>query len=496
MSDISCSNFAQSIDQYIDCQFSLVANIIEPVVFYAPMVSFGGTQIAIPLIIVWMALGSLLFSVYFNFINFRFFKHAIHVVCGKYDNKQDAGEITSFQALTASLSGTVGLGNIAGVAIAISLGGPGAVFWMVLMGLLGMSSKFLEVALGVKYRQKSKENQEIFGGPMYYIKPAFDKIDGVFCGIKTSSLGRAMAIFFAVACIGGAIGGGNLFQANQAYQQAVAVTGGNESFLQSYGWAFGLFLAVLTGVVTLGGVRIIGSVTAKLIPFMALIYVGAGLLVIVMNVTAVPDALKMIVTQAFSAEAGVGALIGAILQGVKRASFSNEAGLGSAAIIYAATRTKSHIQQGFASMLGPFIDTVIICLVTALVIVLSGVYEDSQGIAGVEMTSKAFGEDIVVFPYILAVSVFLFAYSTLITWSYYAEKAVVYLFGERKIFVTLFRVTFLGFVVVGCTLELSNVVRASEALLFIMAIPNLIAMYLLAPEIKKDLGTYISKLKG
>ena len=484
---MSCSKeLISSFDQRVDCFVSGSADWLDSVVFYSiPL----GESISVPLILIWLAIGSVLFSVYFKFINFRFFKHAINVVLGKYDSKKQVGEISSFQALTASLSGTVGLGNIAGVAIAISVGGPGAVFWMVLMGLFGMCSKFLEVALGVKYRQEPKGGEEVFGGPMYYIKPALQKLN-------LTRLGVFLAGFFALACIGGALGGGNLFQANQAYQQVLMVTGGELSFLADKGWAFGLFLAFLTGIVTLGGVRVIGNVTGKLIPFMVCIYVLAGLAVILMNITALPDALVIIIKSAFSIEAGFGAMIGAMIQGIKRASFSNEAGLGSAAIIYAAAKTTSHIQQGLASMLGPFIDTVVICVVTALVIVLSGVYQTTDGLSGVAMTSNAFGQEISFFPYILALCVFLFAYSTLITWSYYAEKCIAYLFGNKKAFLTIFRIVFLAFVVVGCSLKLDNVVKLSEALMFIMAIPNLIAMYILAPEIKKDLNAYISQLRG
>lgn len=311
-----------------------------------------------------------------------------------------------------------------------------------------------------------------------------------------SKLGSIFAVIFAITCIGGSFGAGNLFQANQAYEQAVNVTGGEASFLVDNGWLFGLFLAFLTGIVTLGGVKIIGKVTCKLIPFMAILYIGAALAVIILNIGALPEALATIFKSALSPEAGIGALIGAIIQGVKRASFSNEAGLGSAAIIYAAARTGSHIQQGFASMLGPFIDTIVICLMTALVIVITGAYQDTEGMAGVELTSKAFGEEITVFPYILAISVFLFAYSTLLTWSYYAEKCVVYLFGECKAYIHIFRVIFLMVIVVGCSSQLEHIIRVSDALLFVMAIPNIIAMYLLAPEIKEDIKVYISKLKG
>lgn len=493
----SCPELSGNFDKWMDCHFSSVANFIEPIVFYAPKFDIGDTTIALPLIIVWMALGSLIFTFYLGFINLRYFKHAIKIVSGKYDDKKDDGEISSFQALTASLSGTVGLGNIAGVAIAISVGGPGAALWMVLMGLFGMCSKFAEVSLGVKYRQDPIDGDEVFGGPMYYIKPAFEKI-------KMAKLGTLFAIFFCLACIGGAIGGGNIFQANQAYQQVLNITsfegtflhGVFHDFLLTNGWAFGVFLAILTGIVTMGGVKIIGKVTSKLIPLMVAIYLGAGLIVIGMNLSAIPEAFSVIISQAFTPAAGLGAFMGALIQGVKRASFSNEAGLGSAAIIYSATKTKSHIQQGFASMLGPFIDTAVICTLTALVIILTGAHLDTEGLAGVELTSRAFGSELSLFPYILALSVFLFAYSTLITWSYYAEKCIAYLFGDKKMYLNIFRISFLVFVVIGCTLELGNVVKVSEALMFVMAIPNLIAMYLLAPDIKRDLKEYISQLRG
>ncbi len=487
--DPSCYMISKTFDALVDCYFSVMADYIEPIVFYSLPIQMDGVTQNLPLILIWLACASLFLTIYFRFINLRFFRHAIDVLRGKYDGERHAGEITSFQALTASLSGTVGLGNIAGVAIAVSVGGPGAVFWMVVMGFLGMSSKFMEVALGVKYRQNADGQGEVFGGPMYYIKPAFEKLN-------LSRVGICLSILFAIFCVGGAIGGGNLFQSNQAYQQVLNVTGGEGSFFYGQGWVFGLILAFLTGIVTLGGVRSIGKVTAKLVPFMVILYIGAGLIVIFMNVTEIPHALGIIFREAFTPEAGIGALIGAMIQGIKRASFSNEAGLGTAAIVYAATKTESHIQQGFAAMMGPFIDTVVICLITALVIVITGAYHDSDGLEGVTLTSRAFGEDLSFFPILLAISVCLFAYSTLITWSYYAEKAMIYLLGNKKIVTLSFRVVFLAFIVMGCSLEIGNVVRVSESLMFLMAIPNVLAMYILLPEIRKDLKEYISRMRG
>ena len=394
--------------------------------------------------------------------------------------------------MATSLSGTVGLGNIAGVAVAVSLGGAGAVFWMVLMGLLGMSTKFVEVTLGVKYRAHAdaEHPEKLSGGPMYYLKAAFAKRN-------MHKTGSVMAGIFAVFCIGGSLGGGNMFQANQSFTQFVNMTGGTDaSWWADKGWLFGLILAFLVGLVIIGGIQSIARVTSKLVPLMGGVYMIAGLTVIALHYQNIPAAFAEIFTQAFSFEAGFGGFIGALLVGVQRASFSNEAGLGSAAIVHATAKTNKPISQGFVGMLGPFIDTVVICLVTALVIVITGSYNDGGEMEGVALTSRALESGVSWFPYVLGVTVFLFAYSTLITWSYYGMKCVGYLVGEKDWVDMAFKLVFCGFIVVGCSAELSNVITFSDAMILSMGIPNLIGLYLFAPEIKKDLKEYLHALRS
>nr|MCH9638472.1 alanine:cation symporter family protein [Betaproteobacteria bacterium] len=351
------------IDRIIDTAFEPISNAVASVIFYS--VPLLGLEFK--LVLIWLVLAALFFTVYLGFINIRCFKHAIDVLRGKFDNQHADGEINRFQALMTSLSGTVGLGNIAGVAVAISVGGPGAALWMAIMGLFGMSTKFVEVTLGVKYRQHgSKRHPEaISGGPMYYLRHAFERL-------QKPQMGKFMAGLFAVCCIGGTVGAGGLFQANQAYQQALVVTGGDTGFLADKGWLFGLFMAVLVGLVILGGIQWIAAVASRVVPIMAITYIFAGFVVIGLHYTAIPEAMQIIVEMAFYPEAGIGALMGALLMGVQRATFSNEAGLGSSAIAHSAVKTDVPVSQGMVGMLGPFIDTVVICMVTALVIVISG----------------------------------------------------------------------------------------------------------------------------
>ncbi|MCD8520231.1 MAG: alanine:cation symporter family protein [Alphaproteobacteria bacterium] len=433
--------------------------------------------------------GGLVFYVDLGFVNFRYFFHSWKMMFDtSYDHKD--GEVSTFQALMASLSGTVGLGNIAGVAVAVTTGGPGACVWMIVMGLFSMSTKYAETHLGVKYRRhaSAEHPQAISGGPMYYLRDAFDKHN-------LPLIGKFMAGLFAVCCIGGAIGGGNMFQANQAYQQALEVTGGADSFLVGYGWLFGLFLAALVGVVIIGGIKSIGNVAGWLVPGMAVVYMGAGAVVLAMHFTAIPQAFTEIIHSAFSLEAGFGGLLGGILVGVQRAAFSNEAGLGSAPIVHCTAKTDTPAQQAMVSMMGPFIDTVIICTMTALVITVTGVHRTTEGLGGVELTSAAFASGISWFPYVLAVAVFLFAYSTLITWAYYGIKATTYLFGEHDWIELTFKLIFCGFVVVGASAQLSNIISFTDAMILSMGIPNIIGLYLLAPEIKADMKAYIAKIK-
>ncbi len=474
------------IDNVIDTTFEPISNAVAAVIFYS--VPVMGLDIKI--VLVWLVVAALFFTIYFGFVNFRFFGHAIDVLRGKYDNENAEGQINRFQALMTSLSGTVGLGNIAGVAVAISVGGPGAAFWMAVMGLFSMSTKFAEVTLGVKYRQHgSKRHPDaISGGPMYYLRSAFDRH-------RFPHLGKFMAGLFAICCIGGTVGAGGLFQANQAYQQALTVTGGEAGFLADKGWLFGLFMAILVGLVIIGGIQWIAAVASRVVPVMAIIYIVAGFVVIGIHYAAIPAAMQTIFEMALYPQAGLGALMGALLMGVQRAAFSNEAGLGSAAIAHSVAKTDVPVSQGMVGMLGPFIDTVIICMVTALVIVISGTYVEGGGIEGVELTSRAFASGISWFPYVLSLTVFLFAYSTMISWSYYGLKCATYLFGERDVVEGVYKIIFCIFIVIGASTQLSNIILFTDSMVFAMAIPNIIGLYMLAPEIKKDLAIYIQQNK-
>ncbi len=476
-----------SIDQTINNLFEPFATFLSDIIFYSVPLGAGDDALSVKLILVLLAGAALFFTIYLNFINLRGFKHAIDQIRGKCDHESDAGEISKFQALSASLSGAVGLGNIAGVAVAISLGGPGAVFWMVMMGLLGMSSKFAEVMLGVKYRiQNDPEHPETFsGGPMYYLKAAFAKIG-------LAPLGIFFAGFFAICGIGGAFGGGNMFQANQSYQQLVNVTMDENgiSFWSDYGWLFGLILAIAVGIVIIGGLKSIAGAAAKIVPAMGVLYMGTCLFVIIVNWHNIPAAFMEIFTLAFDTQSAFGGILGAMLVGVQRASFSNEAGLGSAAIVQAPTKTDEPASQGFVGMLGPFIDTVIVCTMTALVIVISGVHHGYEGEMGVAMTSSALETGLSFAPYILALVVLLFAYSTMITWAYIGEKCLTYLTGESDLVKIIYRLIFCLFVIIGSSADLGHVINFSDAMIFAMGIPNIIGLLILAPEIRKDLKAY------
>lgn len=477
-----------SIDSQIETYFEPVANFVSSVVFYAVPL---GENLEVRLILVWLVMAALFFSFYLGFVQFRYFRHAIDLLRGKYDTSpKEDGEISRFQALTTSLSGTVGLGNIAGVAVAVSVGGPGATLWMILMGFFSMATKFAEVMLGVKYRHHPdpKNKDKISGGPMYYLRNAFDNH-----GIP--HIGPILGGVFAFAVMCGAVGGGNMFQANQAYQQVLNVTGGDAGFMADKGWMFGLFLAVLVGLVIIGGIKSIAAVASRLVPIMGAIYLVAGLVVIGIHYEGIPSGISAIFQSAFSMEAGIGGLFGGLLVGVQRAAFSNEAGLGSAAIVHSTAKTNSPVSQGMIGMLGPFIDTIVICTVTALVIVISGAYTQGSGIEGVELTSRAFESGIAGSRYVLVLTVFLFAYSTLLTWSYYGVKGATYLFGESTAVEMAFKLLFCFCVVVGASVELSSLISFSDAMILAMGVPNLIGLYMLAPEIKRDIKEYARKLK-
>ncbi|OEF07749.1 MULTISPECIES: alanine/glycine:cation symporter family protein [Vibrio] len=479
---------AAGLDEKIN---EVVAPIVNPFVgMIFSTIPFPFTDVQVPWIVLWLVVAATFFTFYLGFINVRGFKHALELVSGKFSNpkaKED-GEVSHFQALTTALSGTVGLGNIAGVAVAVSLGGAGATFWMILAGLLGMSSKFVECALGVKYRNTNADGT-VSGGPMYYLSKGLAKRGN-------AALGRTLAVLFSVFAIGGALGGGNMFQANQAFKQVVGVTGGDASFLADKGWLFGIILAVIVGIVIIGGIKSIAKVTEKVVPFMAAIYVGAALIIIGMNFDRIDDAFAAIINGAFTGEGIAGGVIGVLIQGFKRAAFSNEAGVGSAAIAHAAVKTKEPMSEGFVSLLEPFIDTVVICTMTALVIIITGYLDNDSGLAGVELTSAAFGSSISWFPYILAIAVVLFAFSTMISWSYYGLKAWTYLFGESKTAEIIFKVKFCVFVVIGSAMNLGPVIDFSDAMIFSMALVNIVGLYILVPEIKRDLADYLERHKA
>ncbi|HEY9144365.1 MAG TPA: alanine/glycine:cation symporter family protein [Arenimonas sp.] len=472
-----------TVAERIDAAVRPIADAVSGGIFYS--VPIGGVEF--PLIVGWLILAGFIFTIYFGFINVRGFKHGFDLIRGKYSDpkSKDAGEVSHFRALTSAVSGTVGLGNIAGVAVAITIGGPGATFWMILAGLLGMSTKFVECTLGVMYRLE-KPDGTISGGPMYYLSRG---ITENYPNLR--HFGSALAIIFALCAMMGAIGAGAMFQANQAYAQIENVTGG----MSNGSLWFGLLYAVLGGVVVIGGITRIGSVTARLVPGMAALYIIGALFVIFTNIGQVPAAFGAIIDGAFTAEGVTGGVIGALIQGFRRAAFSNEAGLGSAAIAHSAVKTKEPLTEGFVALWEPFIDTVVICTMTALVIIITNQHIVG-GADGVQLTSNAFATIGDWTPYALAVIVLLFAFSTTITWAYYGAKACSFLFNESKVALYGFKFFYLAMAVVGCTMPLGSIVDIADALLFIMAIPNLIGVYLLMPVVKKHFDSYWSRLKS
>jgi AGCS family alanine or glycine:cation symporter len=438
----------------------------------------------IPFIVIWLIFGATFFTFRMGFINIRGFKHAIQLAKGKYDEPNAPGSITHFQALATAVSATVGLGNIAGVAIAVSLGGAGATFWMVLAGLLGMSSKFVECTLGVKYRFINKEGR-IFGGPMNYLRYGLEKRN-------LGKLGKVLAGLFAVLGIGASFGGGNMFQANQSFE----ILSNQIPFLDSdSGFYFGIFLAILVGVVIIGGINSIAKVTGKVVPIMAATYVIGALVVIGINIENIGPAFSAIFSGAFTPTALKGGFIGVLVVGFQRAAFSNEAGVGSAAIAHSAAKTNHPPSEGFVALLEPFIDTVVVCTLTALVLIFTGMHE-VEGVSGVQLTTEAFGSVISWFPYVLSAAVFLFAFSTMISWSYYGMRAWTYLFGRSNRSELIYKVIFLLFVVLGASVSLGAVLDFSDMMILAMSFPNIIGLYIMSGEVRNDLREYMTKLKS
>lgn len=481
---------ASNIDQTVNEVFSWATGWFVGLIF-APL---PGTSF--PWIVLWLVVGAVVFTLYFGFIQFRAVGHSIALVKGDYSDPRDAGEVSHFQALATALSGTVGLGNIAGVAVAVSIGGAGATFWMILAGLLGMASKFAECTLGVKYRNEYSDGT-VSGGPMYYISKGFKE--------RGLPGGKILAVMFAIFCILGSLGGGNMFQANQAHAQISGIVG------DFPGWITGIIFATIVFAVIVGGIKSIAKVTEKVVPIMGVMYVAAGLVILLMNADKIGWAFGQIFEGAFTGLGIAGGFVGALIQGFKRAAFSNEAGVGSAAIAHSAVKTNEPITEGFVSLLEPFIDTVLICTMTALVIIITGqlmtdpatglylVGENGRiltadGSSGVALTSAAFGSAFGWFPYVLAVAVVLFAFSTMISWSYYGLKAWTYLFGEGKSKELTYKVMFCVFIVIGAAANLGPVIDFSDAAIFAMAVVNIIGLYCLLPIIKRELNSYMSRL--
>jgi AGCS family alanine or glycine:cation symporter len=440
----------------------------------------------IPFIVVWLVLGAIFFTVKMKFINFKGFRHAIDLVRGKYSdpNSMEVGEVSHFQALTTALSATVGLGNIAGVAVAITLGGPGATFWMILAGLIGMASKFTECTLGVKYR-KVNEKGEISGGPMYYLSEGLKKKN-------LGGLGKVLAVLFAILCIGGSFGGGNMFQANQAFAQL----SGEFPAIADMGVWFGIVLALLVGIVIIGGIKSIAKVTDKIVPFMAGLYVLFSLIIIGMNISNVGDVFIQIYEGAFNSPAIKGGVIGVLIVGFQRAAFSNEAGVGSASIAHSASKTEEPVSEGIVALLEPFVDTVVVCTMTALVLVFTGFADGTSDLAGSELTSAAFSSVFPWFSLVLVVAIFLFAFSTMISWSYYGLKAWTYLFGNSKWADYSYKAVFLIFIVIGSSVGLGSVLDFSDLMILGMAFPNIFGLIILSSEVKGEMNSYFSRIKS
>jgi AGCS family alanine or glycine:cation symporter len=516
----------KGLDQRIDEAFKPVATAWEKIVFFpAPL----PTPFDLPIVLYLLIFGALFFTITFGFVNIRKFPLATRVVRGEYDEIEMAeadpmaeihitdsgdipqtirdegkhGEVSHFQALATAVSGTVGLGNIAGVAVAIGIGGPGATFWMIVAGLLGMSSKFVECTLGVKYRDVDQDGT-VHGGPMYYLSRGLGEMNLAW-------LGKILAVIFAIFWVGGYLGGGNAFQANQATSQITTMFD-----LQQSGAArtlIGLVMAILVAIVIIGGIKRIANVTAKLVPLMAIIYIIASIIIILAHFTEVPAAIGMIISGAFTPEAGVGGVAGVIIQGFRRAAFSNEAGAGSAAIAHSAVRTKYPASEGLVALLEPFIDTVVICTMTAVVIVLfnmqgdffqyGGVVDasgarnvmiDGQVVNGVDLTARAYNDVLPGFNIVLTVAIVLFAFSTMISWSYYGLQSWKYLFGRSTLADLSFKVLFCLFVVIGAAASLGSVLDFSDAMILAMVFPNMIGLFFLFPRVREELARYLKAI--
>jgi len=473
---------AMNVDKFMDENIAPISDAIADFIFFPiPICGYN-----VPIIIFWILFAGIFFTIYFKGISIWGLKHAVDNLIVKPKNRDSCGEVSSFQALATALSGTIGIGSIAGVAISISIGGPGAAFWIFFGAILGMSIKFVEASLAVKYRRFNLDGS-VSGGPMHYIAHGLTRK-------KMRKLGQPLSVIFAILCIGGGITGGNMIQINQTAHQIIFITGGENSIFHGYAWVLGLIAAILIGLVVVGGIKSIAKVTTVLTPTMCVMYIFSGLIVILANYANIPSALALILKEAFHPTAVAGGIFGTIIIGLRRSVQSNEAGTGAAAIVYATAQTKEPISQGFVALLETFL-TGILCLFTSFAIVFSGVLDSAHigEISGIELASNAFQSVIPFFPIILSIIAVLFAMSTLISWAYYGQKAWTFLLGEGKKRVLLFNLIYCIFIVIGSAMNVKSIIDITDAMMIAMCVPNIIVLYILAPEVKRDLVSYCER---
>lgn len=473
---------AMNVDEFMDKHVAPISDAVAKLIFFP--INICGNNV--PLIIFWVLIAGFFFTFYFKGISVWGFKHALDVVAKPAEKHNDGcGEVSSFQALATALSGTIGIGSIAGVAISISIGGPGAAFWIFAGALLGMSIKFVEATLAVKYRRFNLDGS-VSGGPMHYIAHGLTRK-------KMRWLGQPLSVLYAILCIGGGITGGNMIQINQTAHQIVFITGGSHSIFHGYTWLIGLVAAVLIGMVIVGGIKSIAKVTTILTPTMCLLYIVSGLIVIFANFMNIPHAIALIIREAFHPTAVAGGVIGTIIIGLRRSVQSNEAGTGAAAIVYATAQTKEPVSQGFVALLETFL-TGVLCLFTSFAIVFSGACTHAaKEISGIELASNAFQSVIPFFPIILSIIAVMFALSTLISWAYYGQKAWTFLFGEGKKRVLAFNLIYCLFIIIGSAMNVKSVIDITDAMMIALCVPNIIVLYILCPEIKRDLKSYLER---
>lgn len=478
-----CSYANTGFDEAINNATAPIAEFLTKIVFFNLTIG----EVSLPVVVLWLVAGSVFFTVYLGFINIRGFKHALRLIRGDFTDPNSHGEVSHFQALATAISGTVGIGNIGGVAVAVTVGGAGATFWLIVAGFLGMSTKFVECVLGVKYRAEFKDGH-VSGGPMYYLRQGFAERN-------MAGVGRFVGAFYAFGIFIGALGIGNMFQSNQAYVQLNNVSGGA---LDGFGWLVGLILAGVVFLVILGGIKSIARVTEKVVPFMALFYCLFAVIVILLNAESIPRAVANIFNGAFTGDGVAGGALGAMIIGFQRAVFSNEAGIGSASIAHAAVKTDEPVSEGIVSLLEPFVDTIVICTITALVIGTAQVADPTYAgdLQGVAMTSAAFAREISWLPIPLAIAAVLFAFSTMIAWSYYGLKGWTYLFGESELGQKVYKIIFCVFVALGCMIQLGPILDISDAFVFLICVPNILGLYVLAPLVKREMKSYFYRIKS